>query len=99
MTVRENMRPKQNKSIITPKVAAINELLFLLVSSDNSDTAVLDEVHFTAHCTLTNNDITWQEDLTPQLSQEHSDKVWITIPKQWHVCYQFTAIVAHYILL
>lgn len=98
MIVRENMRPKQKKSIITPKVAAINELLFL-VSSDNSDTAMLDEVHFMAHCTLTNNDITWQEDLTPQLSQEHSDKVWITIPKQWHVCYQFTAIVAHYILL
>lgn len=60
---------------------------------------MLDEVHFAAQCTLAYNDITWQEDLEPQLSQEHSDKVWITVAKKWHVCYQFTAIIAHNILL
>lgn len=60
---------------------------------------MLDEVHFTPQCTLTNNGIAWQKDLEPQLSQEHGDKVRITVAKQWHVCYQFTAIEAYYILL
>lgn len=87
------------KWALTPKVAAITELLFLLVTGEDSDVAMLDEVHFTAQGSLTNNDLTWQEDLEAQLSQEHSDKVWITVAKQWHVCYQFTAIVAHYVLL
>lgn len=75
------------KSVLTPKVAAIAELLVFLVTSENSDTTMLDEVHFTAQCAFANNDITWQEDLEPQLSQEHCDKVWIAIAKQWHVCY------------
>lgn len=86
------------KSWLTPKVGAIAELLFLLVTSDDSDTSVLDEIHLTAQRTLTNNDVTWQEDLEPQLGQEHSDEVRISTAKQRHVRYQFTAIVAHYIL-
>lgn len=83
---------EQVLSHLTSKIRAIRQLCVFAALRQDADNAVLDEVHLLANGSLSDDVVTWLEDLETQFGQHGGDKVWISVGEQRHGGHQFTTV-------
>lgn len=77
---------------VTSEIRAVRQLSVFAVLGQDTDHAVLDEVHLFADGPLSDDIVARLEDLEPQFGQHGGDKVWISVGEQRHGGHQFTTV-------
>lgn len=77
---------------VTSEIRAVRQLSVFAVLGQDTDDAVLDEVHLFADSPLSDDIVARLEDLEPQFGQHGGDKVWIGVGEQRHGGHQFTTV-------
>lgn len=77
---------------ITSEIRAISQPGVFAVLGQYTDHTMLDEVHFPADGSFSDDEVTWLEDLETQFGQHGRDKVWICVGEERHGGDQLTTV-------
>lgn len=78
--------------VFTSKVRAIRELHAYAAFGKDTHDPMLDEIHLLADGPLTNDVISWLEDLKSEFGQHGRHKVGISVCEKWHGSHQLAAV-------